>query len=106
MRRILITVLFLVTIPLIASALSIEDIKSQIQSILDRIQSLKTQIQNGGPSSTSATSSLPVGLPCLSLTRALSLGSRGDDVRELQKFLIAAKLFTSDNVTGYFGPIT
>ena len=69
--------LVLFTIPFIASALTIEDIKAQAQSILERIQVLKTQLQNDGTGSTYATSALPTGLPCLSLARAISIGSSG-----------------------------
>ena len=107
MRKAIPAVFFLVLVPLVASALTIEDIKVQIQGILDRIEILKTQVSTGGTgSATSSVSAVPTGLPCLSLARALSLGSRGDDVRELQKFLIAVKLLASDSATGYFGPFT
>lgn len=37
--------------------------------------------------------------------RAISVGSRGDDVRTLQSFLSSEGYFTS-SATGYFGPIT
>lgn len=39
-------------------------------------------------------------------TRVISLGSRGTDVTELQKFLVSQSYLTADNVTGYFGKIT
>jgi len=106
MRKAIPAVFFLALVPLVASALTIEDIKVQIQGILDRIEILKTQVSGGTGSATSSVPAVPTGLPCLSLARALSLGSRGDDVRELQKFLIAAKLLASDSATGYFGPLT
>ena len=107
MRKIIPAIVFLALAPLVVSALTIEDIQAQIKGILGRIEALKAQVLAGGTSSaTSSASKLPTGLPCLSLARALSLGSRGDDVRELQKFLIAAKLLASDSATGYFGPLT
>ena len=107
MKKIIPALFFLALIPFVASALTVEDIKAQIQGILERIEALKAQVLAGGTgSATSSTSALPAGLPCLSLARALSLGSRGDDVRELQKFLIAAKLLAGDSATGYFGPLT
>jgi hypothetical protein len=41
-----------------------------------------------------------------SFTRNLSRGSEGTDVIELQKFLVTQNYLTTDNVTGYFGPVT
>ena len=40
------------------------------------------------------------------LARDLSLGSRGDDVRDLQRFLISHGDLPAGNDTGYFGPLT
>src|SRR3989344_4421345 len=107
MKKIIPALFFLALIPFVASALTVEDIKAQIQGIVERIEALKAQVLAGGMNSaTSSVSALPTGLPCLSLARSLSLGTRGDDVRELQKFLIAAKLLAGDSATGYFGPLT
>ena len=39
-------------------------------------------------------------------TRSLSLGSRGEDVRQLQLLLEALGYFNHPVITGYFGPIT
>ncbi|OHB08434.1 MAG: hypothetical protein A3I19_00115 [Candidatus Zambryskibacteria bacterium RIFCSPLOWO2_02_FULL_38_13] len=41
-----------------------------------------------------------------SLNRNLSRGSGGSDVIALQQFLVRQGLLSSDNATGYFGPIT
>ncbi len=40
------------------------------------------------------------------LGQNLALGSRGDDVLKLQKFLIGEGMLASDASTGYFGPLT
>ncbi len=39
-------------------------------------------------------------------TKPLSLGSRGEDVRQLQMRLKALKYFDYPDITGYFGPVT
>ncbi len=43
---------------------------------------------------------------CPNLTRDLSYGMRGSDVKQLQQFLIAQNLLAAGNDTGYFGPAT
>ncbi|MBI5469704.1 peptidoglycan-binding protein [Candidatus Kaiserbacteria bacterium] len=43
---------------------------------------------------------------CPNLTRNLSFGSRGNDVAQLQQFLISQNLLESDSATGYFGRLT
>ena len=93
--------------PIVVSGLTVEDIQAQIQSLLGQVEILKTQDDSGTVNNTAtSTLALPAGLPCLSLTRPLSLGSRGEDVQKLQKFLIAAKLLATGNATRYFGPLS
>ncbi|HEY4498979.1 MAG TPA: polysaccharide deacetylase family protein [Candidatus Paceibacterota bacterium] len=46
-----------------------------------------------------------LGASTFNFTRTLSLGSRGDDVTELQKRLTAEGVY-SGPITGYFGPLT
>ncbi len=43
---------------------------------------------------------------CPTLTRSLSRGTSGEDVRQLQRFLIDEGELLSGNRTGYFGPLT
>ncbi len=43
---------------------------------------------------------------CPSLTRSLFVGTRGEDVRQLQQFLISKGELSSDYATGYFGALT
>ena len=43
---------------------------------------------------------------CPSLTRNLSFGSRGQDVVELQNFLISQGDLAAGNTSGYFGKMT
>ncbi|MBI4093764.1 peptidoglycan-binding protein [Candidatus Kaiserbacteria bacterium] len=87
-----------------ASALTIEEIQAQIQSLLSRIANM-----SGQPAASPATSVVPNPVAkhrvCAALYRNLSHGSRGDDVRALQEFLRAEGYLTA-NATGYFGPAT
>ncbi len=43
---------------------------------------------------------------CPVIGRTLSIGVRGDDVRQLQRFLMNEGELLSDYLTGYFGPLT
>ena len=43
---------------------------------------------------------------CPNFYRSLSRGSRGSDVTELQRFLIAQNLLAADSATGFFGELT
>ncbi len=50
--------------------------------------------------------SLAQSLSCPSLTRTLTMGTQGEDVRALQQFLISERELLSDYATGYFGFFT
>ncbi|HEY4516584.1 MAG TPA: PKD domain-containing protein [Candidatus Paceibacterota bacterium] len=81
--------------PLFASALS-ADVQSKIDALLLQIkelQALIAELQGGTFSS------------CVDLSRNLTLGSTGDDVSDLQKYLDAKDYFSS-KTTGYYGFIT
>lgn len=51
------------------------------------------------------TNAMPAPL-CPSITRTLSLRSRGADVATLQSYLISQNLLSPDSATGYFGRLT
>lgn len=75
---------------------SAQDTQAQIQSILARLAELSALVK-GMEQSASV---------CPSLTRVVSVGSRGDDVKGLQEFLIREGLLSAESATGYFGPLT
>jgi peptidoglycan hydrolase-like protein with peptidoglycan-binding domain len=93
----------------------------QVQALLNQITSLEQQlrslVQSVAPSSTPPVwnaSSTPPGLPpgmlvsgenCSVFSRNLAVGSRGDDVMQLQQML-AGDGFLSASSTGFFGPLT
>ena len=94
--------LLLVAAPLVSSAVTISDLQTQIQGLLSQMQTLQTQ----GTASVSGSSvASPVMPPCRSFDRSLSVGSRGDDVTELQQFL-SAQGYLNVSATGYFGSLT
>jgi peptidoglycan hydrolase-like protein with peptidoglycan-binding domain len=89
----------------------IANLQAQIASLLLQIQTLKQQMQQPRPGTT-APSMQQVGTStpfynCPAVSRDLSEGSRGDDVMELQKFLVAQDTaLASSSITGIFGPRT
>lgn len=86
-------VALLVAYPTTSSA---QDTQAQIQSILARLAELSAVVK-GMEQSAGA---------CPSLTRVLSFGLRGDDVKSLQDFLILEGMLSAESATGYFGPLT
>lgn len=91
-------------VPVLASAQSASDIQAQIQSLLSQITALQQQLSNlsSNTSTTVSTSSNS----CPNLHRALSRGSRGNDVILLQQFLIVQGFLSNDSATGFFGSMT
>src|SRR3989338_5391210 len=82
-------------IPMISSAVTIDELMAQITALQAQLQTLQ------GGSSTVSTAD-----KC-SFTRSLTVGSRGDDVTCLQKYLTSTGHYTySGGATGYFGSIT
>ena len=120
MRRhniVLAGILVAATVPLSAGAISNDELLSQIRSLLGQITQLQAQIalldaSSGSSSPPVFTPAAGVTLPaamraaCPALTRSLSRGSKGDDVRSLQSFLLSQEHLGQDGVTGYFGPLT
>ena len=58
------------------------------------------------PSSVSVPTVSPASTPWFVLKRILYRGTRGDDVKNLQTFLIGKKHLAANNITGFFGPLT
>lgn len=95
-----------------ASALTIDELQTQIKELVARVASLQLQLKTVPttqlPSVGSATPSVSAPAKhrvCSILARNLSQGTRGDDVRGLQEFL-SAEGYLSTGATGYFGPLT
>ena len=95
-----------------ASALTVEEVQSQIKELLLKVAELTKQlnilkgVNISAPSTTTVSSDIPTRHRiCAILYRNLSQGTTGDDVTGLQEFLREEGYF-STNTTGYFGPIT
>ena len=92
----------LLAAPFLSSAATVSDLQAQISSLLSQIQALRSQ--SSAPVSGTATASSAIS-SCPSLSRSLSIGSRGSDVAALQQFL-SVQGYLSVSATGYFGTLT
>src|SRR3990167_8313560 len=94
------------------SALTADELQSQIKELLTKVAELTRQlnflkgVNAPAPSTTTVSSDSPTRHRiCAVLYRNLSHGASGDDVMGLQEFLREEGYFSA-NATGYFGPIT
>ncbi len=107
-KTFLITALLL--FPVAASALTADELRAQINDLLNKIQLLQQQIsaQGSGTISTGGTLTAPVaGGSCPRIGRVLKMGSGGDDVTRLQQFLaLDPSVYPEGTVSGYYGGLT
>lgn len=82
--------------PGVSHAASLIDLQQQLERLMVQIESMKQETNRP----LSATASCP------KLGRSLQLGARGDDVRELQRFLATTGDFEEAELTQYFGVMT
>jgi len=96
-------------IPALSYAQSIEQLQAEIQALLAELQNYQTgqvaPTQSSTPQST-APGATSQSLTCPNLSRNLSRNSRGDDVMQLQRFLVSYGVLGGDALTGFFGPRT
>lgn len=96
--------------PFASNALTIEELQSQIATLVARIAELQLQIaQNAAPKSSTSSSTATttaVGSGCPVFPRTLSRGDRGTDVANLQSFLARDPSIYSGDITSFFGPLT
>jgi len=114
----IVIVMLVATTPVVSSALSADDVQAQIQQLLAKIQELSAQLNElrarigqipPVPAATS-TPSIPPIVPikpriCEIVTRTLTVGGQGEDVRSLQEFL-REEGFLNTEATGFFGNMT
>lgn len=79
----------LIPSPQISPAISVQTLLDQILVLQNQVNLLQKNKSSG-----------------FSLTRNLSIGSQGDDVRWLQEFLIENGVYSEARITGYFGILT
>lgn len=104
-RTVLLLVSVLVIVPLVSSAQTVDELQAKINLLLSQIKVLQDRIAGASIPTPVVTTSAAVTGSCPSLSRLLTLGSRGADVTALQDFL-RAKGYMNDTATGYFGVIT
>ena len=78
-----------------AKAQTAEELQAQINALMAQIAAL--QSSTGGSSATVAA---------CTFTRALTVGSQGEDVKCLQNALTPKYFTNASGATGYFGPVT
>ena len=83
-----------------ASATSADARASLINTLLAQLASLQQKLAARRGTSGSVNTGTNI------ITRTLAVGSKGDDVITLQRFLITQNLLASDSATGYFGGLT
>lgn len=81
--------------PLVAGAASVEELRAQVQQLLERVN----QLQQSGVAGPAAS--------CPQIGRSLKRGSSGEDVSRLQQFLARdIAIYPEGLVTGYYGALT
>jgi peptidoglycan hydrolase-like protein with peptidoglycan-binding domain len=96
-----------IMVPAFASALTADELRTQINDLLAKIQALQTQISAGGATTGSTTSVPAAGGTCPRVSRVLKLGDSGADVTRLQQFLaLDPAIYPEKNISGYYGPLT
>lgn len=82
--------------PLFSYAATLVELQAQLQVLMAQLSAMQSQ-----------TGTVPQGgKACPNLTRNLSRGMRGNDVVQLQQFLITQKFLAADSATGFFGAVT
>ncbi len=93
--------------PFAASALSISELQQQIKDLLAKVATLQVQLKEQATASTtpSSWSESRSNRICALITRNLSRGQSGDDVKGLQEYL-SSEGYLNATATGFFGPAT
>ena len=94
----------LAVLPTAASAFSFSDVQSRAQEIFSKLRP-DISIQQGTSTSVQTQPDFSRRICSMNINRSLFLGSRGDDVRAFQEFLIEEGRLSA-TATGYFGPMT
>src|SRR3989338_1023839 len=103
-----IALIVFLALPASAHGATLAELRDQIAQLRARIATMQ-QTQTSAPPSGSIMTPRPMpGQITMdtTFTRNLARGSRGDDVRTLQQFLIAQNLLSPASATGFFGLLT
>ncbi|MFA5023322.1 MAG: peptidoglycan-binding protein, partial [Candidatus Paceibacterota bacterium] len=89
-----------VIVPFVGQAISVQELMAQIAAL----QAQLATMQNQQPIESSSS---PVVVSCPTITRTLAVGSKGDEVSALQRYLMEGGFITIiQKPTGYYGVIT
>ncbi len=102
LRHISLMLALVVFLPLSVNAFTADNFQLQISNLIAQIEQVRQELSL----LQTATSTPAATTACPALYRTLSLGAKGDDVIQLQRFLIAADDLSAEYATGYFGPLT
>ena len=111
-RAIRISLIGLLLLPFVTTALTEDELRVQINALLAQIQALQAQIATQGGSTvttgTTSTGSTPAPAgSCPRVSRVLQNGDSGADVTRLQQFLaLDPTIYPEAQVTGYYGSLT
>jgi len=105
--------------PIFTQASVADDLRAQISALLAQVEQLQkdlVEVEKGTPTTPSetiptevsptVTTTTNTGTVCPLITRSLKRGIRGQDVRELQKYLRSTGDFTFSTETDYYGRVT
>ncbi len=109
LRTVQALIIGLTVFPITASALTADELRTQVNTLLAQIQALQAQIatQGGGGATVSAGSTPAPAGSCPRVSRVLQNGDSGADVTRLQQFLaLDPSVYPEMQVTGYFGSLT
>ena len=95
----------LLMVPAVSSAQSASAIQTQIQTLLQQIALLQTQL--GGIPTSTALPTTTSSAACPLIGRVLKRGSSGEDVKRLQQFLARdPSVYPEANASGFYGALT
>jgi len=108
---ILIASFFFVTNSPVVHSITVAELQAQINALMAQFAALQAQQNTGSTSSGGGGAVVGPGTITVNLapfcgltpTQILSIGSRGTEVTNLQRFLVSLGLLSSSSVTGYYG---
>jgi len=101
------TIISILCLPFFASAVTPEELRAQINMLLQRIESLQGQANTVPGQQSVVPTQTRTNVTCPHISRSLKIGSTGDDVARLQRFLaLDPSLYPEGQVTGYYGQLT
>ncbi|MDP3645982.1 MAG: peptidoglycan-binding domain-containing protein [bacterium] len=97
---------FALMLPIVASALTVDEIRAQIAQLLVQLQALQQQITQVAAQDSVNIASTTNNASCFRASHNLFRGQRGTDIEELQRFLLNTGDYTYGEITGFFGSAT